>query len=134
MPDKTELMLKAMETRLTGLERSIDALKKANMPDAKFDNLPKQVLELERRVGVLEQTIVTKKDVKSREELESKQMQQVLAKQKAEHDQITNAVKKEQKQMLAQIAMVEKVMGSNALDHKLNIFDTRLKILEARTK
>jgi len=104
MPDKIELQQAVQERRLTGLEKTIDAMKKDQRAagDVNLKNLATldQLKALAARVDKLEQTIAalasTKKDVKSVEEQQRKAAEQ---QQKATQEMI-NKIKADNEKMV----------------------------------
>jgi len=107
MGDKTDALLKALEARVAGLERTLDTMKKATtaLPDgAKF-------VALEKQVALLATAVAGKKDMKpEHEQLKAVVMKQVAEQQALNKEQVTKAL----------------------LDARFNQVDAQLKQLQAQ--
>jgi hypothetical protein len=108
MADKLEIQVKALEARVAGLERSIEAIKKlaAGLPDgAKF-------VALEKQVGQLATAVANKKDMKPEHEQAIKAAMKQAAEAHAQaKEQITKTVfeaRLAQVEALAKAAMARK--------------------------
>jgi len=114
--NKLELQLKSHEPRIAGLERSVEALRKANAtPDA---GLAKRIDALEKTVLALQAAVALKKDAKTVDQQAAADEAKYKALAKSESDA---ALKEAQKQMKASMAEVEKLK-----------LDIRLKVLEGQ--
>jgi hypothetical protein len=114
--NKLELQVKSHEPRIAGLERSVEAVRKANAtPDP---GLAKRIEALEKTVLALQAGLALKKDAKTLDQQAVAEEAKFKALVKAESDA---ALKEANKIMKAAIAEVEK--------QKLDI---RLKVLEGQ--
>jgi hypothetical protein len=117
--NKLELQVKSHESRIAGLERSVDALKKPGAISADA-GLTKRIDALEKTVLALQAAVALKKDAKTADQQAAADIAKIQAMAKAEADAAT---KEGQKVIKAAVAEMEKMK-----------VDVRLRLLEEQVK
>jgi hypothetical protein len=122
--NKLELQVKSHDPRIAGLERSVEALRKANATSADA-GLAKRMDALEKTVLALQAAVALKKDAKTVDQQAADWMAKVQQANKLQYDL---AMKEQQKIMKAAMADVEKMK----VDARLNVLEAQVKALLVR--
>src|ERR1019366_4035953 len=148
MVDKTELQLKAAETRLDAIERAIETLRK-DVQTQSVGNFPQDVKTMKTRVDTLDTLVkglgvqmVLKKDLSTANQLDANERDKtgkaLELRLQAEAKSMADKQKKEAEAQVkaaeAQIAKIQAQVDKAINDSRFAVLESRLKAVESRPK